>query len=360
MSELYAHSETTIRVAPDQLRAFSEEVLARCGFPREEAATLADTLVQADLRGVESHGTMRLPMYARRARAGGIRLPTQPVISETGPASAAIDGRHGCGQVLALRAMELAVAKAKATGCGVVTVRNSNHFGAAAYYTLYAVRHGCIGIAMTNASPRLAPTGGAERLLGNNPWSIAAPTGGPFPLVMDMATSVVAVGKIRMRMAKGEPLPPGWARDRDGRPTTDPAAALDGFLEFIGGYKGYALTLMIDVLAGVLSGAEFGPRTKGPFEFDAPSGIGHLLMAIDIQRFMPMDSFLQRIDDLIALMHACRRAPDADEVLVPGELEHRQFVDRSARGIPVVAGVRKDLRRLAEEVGAAIPDWLQA
>ena len=237
-------------VSPPRLARFVAAVLAAVGVPAGDAGLVADGLVTADLWGHQSHGVLRLSWYVNRIRAGVMRAVTTPeTVSDTGPL-AVVDGHDGVGQVLAAHAAREATRRAREHGVGVVGVRNSNHFGTAAYFTRMAARDGCVAILATNASPAMAPWGGRGRVVGTNPWSIAAPAGRHDVVVMDIANTAVARGKVYLARQRGEPIPAGWAIDADGAPTTDPAAAIAGAILPMAGHKGYAISLMMDVLAG--------------------------------------------------------------------------------------------------------------
>jgi LDH2 family malate/lactate/ureidoglycolate dehydrogenase len=347
---------TTDRILadPEQLRTFATGVFEKLQVPREDAAILADTLVTANLRGVDTHGVMRIPFYANKVRDGGIqpRVDTTP-IRET-LATALLDGRNGIGQVISYRAMETAVRKAREAGVAFTTVRNSNHFGAGAYYSMMALPHNMVGIALSNASPRLAPTGGVDRLFGNNPWSIAVPAGQRLPVVLDMANSVVAAGKIRVYQKDGKQIPEGWALDREGVPTTDPQAALDGILLAVGGYKGYGITLMMDLLSGVLANSKYGPRVRGMEVSDEPAGTSHSFIALDISAFDDAADFKRRMDVYIDEIKGSRKAKGSETIYLPGELEYLRERERRERGIPVQPKVVEELRAISQEHGVPL------
>src|SRR5574337_747777 len=266
----------------DQLKTFCARVLRRLGVSQEEAEITASTLVAANLRGVDTHGVTRLPAYVRKLKGGALKPSVNLTTEKETVATALLNGHDGIGQVISYRAMQMAIRKAKQAGVSYVAVRNSNHLGACAYYPMMALEHDMIGFTATNASPRLAPTGGAERLFGNNPWSIAVPAGQRPPVVLDMANSVVAAGKIRTLQREGKPIPEGWALNKSGEPTTDPAEALQGILLAIGGYKGYGITVMVDLLTGMLTDSNYGPRVKGIDQDAEPARIAHSFMAIDL------------------------------------------------------------------------------
>jgi LDH2 family malate/lactate/ureidoglycolate dehydrogenase len=246
------------------LRSFAIAAFESLGVPLPDAALVADSLVTADSWGHQSHGVLRLPWYCDRLHSGVMRAETEiEIVASTG-AIVVIDGHDGIGQVLTAHAMKLAIERAKQFGVGAVAVRNSNHFGTAAYFTRMAPAAGCIGFLTSNASPAMAPWGGKRKTVGNNPWSIATPGGRRGNVVMDLANTVVARGKIYLARQRGEAIPPGWAITAEGSPTLDPQQAIDGIILPMAGHKGYAISLMMDVLSGVLTGSSFGSEVAGP------------------------------------------------------------------------------------------------
>jgi LDH2 family malate/lactate/ureidoglycolate dehydrogenase len=309
------------------------------------------------LRGVDSHGVIRLKVYAERLRAGGFKRDARPQVVRDGDSSALIDGQHGMGQVAATAAMTLAIDKARKTGVAVINVRNSNHFGASAFYALQAVEHGMIGLAATNAGPTMAPTGGREGRLGNNAFAIAVPGGRFPPLVLDMATGAVAWGKIFVAQQEQRKIPTGWALDRNGVPTDDPnAAAHQGLIQPFGGYKGYGLSLLIDILTGVLSGGGFSTQVRTLYqELETPSQVAHLCAALRVDSFMPLADFHQRMEQIIELMRSCPAAPGVERIFVPGEIEYETARRRSAEGIPINPTLQAELIALAAELGVKAP-----
>ena len=277
---------------------FGTRVLVVSGSPADDAALVADSLVQADLWGHQSHGFLRLPWYAARLRSGAMRAVTDPeVLSDTGPLML-LDGRDGIGQVLADRARELAVERARRFGVGVVGVRNSNHFGTAMYFTRRAAADGCVSILTTNASPAMAPWGGREKVLGTNPWSIAAPGPDGRVVAVDIANTAVARGKIYLAKNRGEPIPETWALSPDGAPTTDAAEGVLGVILPMAGHKGYAITFLMDVLSGALTGSGVGTEVHGPYEAGTPSRCGHLFLALDPAAFGDGAGYEARVEKL--------------------------------------------------------------
>lgn len=346
MSAVPADQKTI--VAAPVLEAFARELLLAAGLPEDESAILANTLVEANLRGVDSHGVMRLPQYVRRFS----RITMEPIrVVREQAAVAVLDGGHRPGQVVGVHAMRLAMEKARQTGVGFVTARHTNHFGAAAYYSMMAAREGFIGFAAATASPRIAPWGGKTPLLGNNPWSVAVPFRPGFPLVVDMALSVVAAGKIRQLAARGEQLPPGWGLDREGRPTLDPQEALKGLLMPIGGHKGVGMSLIIDWLAAGLSEGNFACDVVPLDASERPQGVCLMVAALRIDAFLDPEVYAARLEEHAARYKSSAKSDESVELVLPGELEHRTAEERRRNGIPLPAYVVNSLNAVAEELG---------
>jgi LDH2 family malate/lactate/ureidoglycolate dehydrogenase len=343
------------RTSPDALRGLCARVLGALGVSPDDAELVADSLVQADLWGHQSHGVLRLSWYAARLRSGAMTAQTEAVaLTDTGPL-VLLDGRDGIGQVLTERARELAVARARVHGVGVVGVRNSNHFGAAMYFTRRAARDGCVAILTTNASPAMAPWGGREKVLGTNPWSIAAPAPGGGVLAVDIANTAVARGKIYLAKNRGEPIPETWALAKDGAPTTDAAKGVLGVIAPMAGHKGYAITFLMDVLSGALTGSQVGTGVHGPYEPEARSGCGHLLIALDMAAFGDEAGYSARVQRLIDEVKAVPLAHGFDEVFYPGEVEDRaEAATLAAGGIRLPEQTAADLLRLAADTGVAV------
>jgi len=348
-------SEPVVRVDPHRLAGAGRSILEALGVPEADATLVADSLVLADLWGHQSHGALRLPWYVRRLQSGAMRARTQAEFVVDAGAVAVLDGHDGIGQVLAARATGEAIARAKAHGVGAVAVRRSNHFGTAMYYSLMGPPAGCIVLVATNASPAMAPWGGRAKRVGTNPWSIAAPVAGRAPLALDIANTAVARGKIYLARQRGEPIPKGWALDTAGRPTTDAERALAGLVAPMAGHKGYAIAVLMDLLAGVLSGSAFGAAVHGPYEPAAQSGAGHLVIALDIAAFLPVAEFEARAARLVEQLKAPPRAEGVDEIFYPGEIEARNAERAAREGLTLPAKTVDDLRSLAQELGVELP-----
>jgi LDH2 family malate/lactate/ureidoglycolate dehydrogenase len=338
-----------IGVDADQLLAFSSLIYERAGMRAADAHLAADTLVQADLWGHQTHGVMRLPWYVGRLKSGAVRADATPELLLDSGAVMVLDGHDAMGQVSTERAAELAVKGAKKHGIAAVAVRNSNHFGTAMYFTLKAARAGCVGFLSTNASPAMPPWGGRTKAVGTNPWSWAAPAGANPPMVLDIANTGVARGTIYLARQKGIEIPLGWALDSEGCATTDPVAALGGVTLPMAGHKGYAIAVMMDMLSGVLTGSQFGTGVNGPYQTEKPGGTGHLMIALDIEAFQTRAEFEERTEALIRELKATLLAEGHDEIVYPGELEARSEVRLRREGLVLPADTLADLAKLASE-----------
>lgn len=363
-----AKRNLTLRYSEKRLREFAVDVFVDAGIPDDDATVAADVLLASDLRGIDSHGIARLFAYADMLHRDRINPdPNVSVIYET-PSTATVDGDNGLGLVVGPRSNTIAQDKAERCGSGWVAVRNSNHFGIAGYYVLQAQAKEMIGWAMTNASPWVAPLWGAERRLGTNPIAIAFPGHAEPPIVIDMATSVVAYGKVEIAIRNGEPIPSDWAVDEEGQPTNEPEKVRDGGAltplgaqRELGGHKGYCLASMVDLLTGVLPGAYWGPfvpsfwARKGEPENAGGQGVGHFFGAMRIDGFGPADEFRMRVDEWIRTMRHTKPAKGTSGPLIPGDPERQAESDRRANGIPISAGVIQSLEKLARKTGIAMP-----
>ena len=343
-----------IKVRYEPLRDFCAQVFAGLALPGDDAWLVADSLVEADLRGVHSHGVLMVPRYVAQVRRGQVNVhPDIKVVRET-PGSLLVDGDNGLGQVVARRAMALAIDKARQTGISAVGVAQSNHYAAGAYWALMAVAENMIGLALTGAGAVIAPWGGRTRLLGTNPWTIAVPAGREYAIVLDMATSVAAAGKLEWAAMRHERVPAGWALDAEDRTTTDPQRGLAGRLLPTGGYKGYGLMVMVDMLAGMLTGGAMGPEMSAAARDARPFNIGHYFQAIEIAAFMPVDAFKARVDEYIRIIRQSELEAGSSEVLLPGEREFRTAENRRRDGIPMPVTMLTQLEKIARDVGIAL------
>lgn len=349
------------------LEEFVKAVFIRLEVPPGDAATVAEVLVAADLRGIDSHGVARTRRYVRGLKDGVI-FPRPPIrfVHET-RLSALLDGGAALGQVAGKKAMEIAVAKAKQAGAGFAAVQNSNHFGIAGYYSQMALEHGLIGIALTNSTPDVVPTFGREVMLGTNPISVAVPAGGERPYVLDMSTAVITSGKLESLTRMGKKIPAGWAVDEKGAPCDDPARVyanmrgkrgggllpLGGDGEEFGGHKGYGLGLLVDIFSGVLSASAnttlLYPKT--PEGKPLPSRVGHFFGALRIDLFRPLKDFQDDMDDLIRRLRKSPKAEGRERIYIHGEKEFELERKYRREGIPLYFKVYEDLRELAGELG---------
>lgn len=331
-----------------ELDALARRALEGLGLSAANAATVARILVMGDLFGHATHGVLRLESYGERIRNGAISPTAEPVVEDVAPAIARVDGHGAIGPLVGTRALEAAIGRARTLGVGVAFVRNGNHFGAIAPYCWLAAQQGFATVIGSNASVTIAPTGGREERLGNNPLGIGVPRPGADPVILDMAMSVVARGKIRAAVKKGEAIPATWATDRAGEPTTDPKAALEGFLLPFGGYKGYGLALMVDLFAGLLSGGAYLTHVKSWLDQPTePGNLGHFFIAIDTARLGPSEWLAQRVADFARIVHETPPADPATPVRLPGEIEMENFRRHRRDGIGIDPALRAKLEAFA-------------
>ena len=340
---------TTHRYSHLDLAQFCITTGKAAGLGDEAARLLADSLIQADLWGHQSHGVMRLFWYLKRLTSGATRVDAVPELLVDAGALAVVDGQDGLGQLTADFAIKQAIVRAKQHGVGAVSVRNSGHFGTAMYYTRQAAEADCIGFLSTNASPAMAPWGGCEKRVGTNPWSIAAPAGEYPPMLLDIANTAVARGKLYLAQKQGQAIPEDWAIDALGNPTSDPAAGIAGTLLPMAGHKGYAIATMIDVLSGVLSGSGFGRQVIGPYQPSGAAGVGHFICVIDIGKCRPIDEFYADMARLIEELKSTPKAPTTEEIFYPGELEARADTRHRQTGIALPADTVAALNAGARE-----------
>jgi LDH2 family malate/lactate/ureidoglycolate dehydrogenase len=348
-------------VPAEALSALVERLFAAAGVPSDAAATVAGALVDADLRGLPSHGSHLVPVYVERLRQGSVSARTEPKVLVDVGGIAVLDAGHALGVLTADHAMSLATAKAREYGIGAVAVRHAFHFGAAGRYARAAAREGFIGIATANTRPMMPAPGGGHPVVGNNPVAVGVPAPGDSdePLVLDIALSAANIGRIRLAAGNGYGIPDGWATDAAGRPTTDAAAALAGMLLPAAGHKGFGLALMVDVLAGVLAGGGYGERVNGLYADTAvPNECGHFFLALDVAAFGDPQGFATRLADLEASVTAPPYAPGVDRVLLPGQRSAQRRRDAAQRGVTVDQGVLARLRDLAADLDVPLPEGL--
>ena len=337
-----------VNVPFQRLEEYSAAILSAAGLPREDARLVAESLVDANLRGVDSHGVSRIPIYVRRLQLGLVNTrPDVRVVKENGGA-VVIDGDNGMGQVVMQRSLDLAQERLPAAGSLSVAVRKSNHYGSGAYFAKKAVAANAAIFLYGNAPATMSAWGGRERFLGTNPYTFGVPAGSRDPLILDMATSVVARGKIILAQQLGEQIPEGWAVDINGDPTTDPEAALAGSVLPFGGPKGYGVALMIEVMAAMFTGANSGPEIGDLYDdLDRPQGVGAFFTLHEVSAFQPLDRFSRRMDNLFGAIK--RSGPENREVLIPGELEARASRRNQEHGIALPQAVVAELEKLSPD-----------
>lgn len=343
------------KVDSTKLRRFILDILQLCDMSIEEREILADTLVAADLRGMRSHGCLRLPIYVEKIRAGGFRAGRKGRVERETDSIVLLDGEDGVGQVLAVRAMDEAMRKARGRGIGAAGVTRSNHYGEAAYYVLHAVRNNMIGMIMTNGSPNMPPWGGTTKMTGPLPFTVGVPTSNEHPFILDAALGMTNKGKLIYLAEQGLPIPPGWGVDNLGRPTENPQHVLDGgWILPIGGHKGFGITMFLEILAGVLTGGAIGSEIRDLYDVDRakPQGVGHFAIAIDPAAFMPLDQFKQRMDYMIRMMKSSKPAPGTEVIKIPGEIEFDNEERHRREGVPISDTVLGQLNRLSHDVGS--------
>src|SRR5215469_6817849 len=340
------------RVPAARLADFAARAFVAAGLPKADAQAVAALMVEADLRGSDTHGVIRLPLYVRRLRGGGINAKPNIRLVSDRASVALIDGDNGMGHLVMRRAAELAIKKAEATGIGWVGARMSNHAGPAALYVTMPLHHNMVGLySAVGSNNHLPPWGGSESLLGTNPLAVAIPALEESPIVLDMAPTVAAYGKVRLKAQRGEAMPVGWMIDREGKPLTDPKRADEGYLLPIGDYKGYGLSLIIALLAGALNRAAVG---RAVIDFVKETGkatnTGQAIMALSIEAFMPPLEFKKAVDAFARDIRHSQRMPGVERIWLPGEQSYAKRLDRRAHGIPMPKALRESLDAVAREL----------
>ncbi len=338
-------------IQADKLRKYCSSLFENAGMPREDANVVADTLVEADLTGVESHGVSRVVSYLNKLRKGGVSSNLKLETVMDGVGTGVYNAGNCMGAVAAKKVMEIALEKAKKTGVSFVTVINSSHYGVAGYYAKLALPHDMIGFTATNSVSQMAPWGGKKPFFGTNPFAMAIPASQQLPIVTDMATSVVARGKIMFAAKMKKPIPEGWALTKDGRGTCDAQEALIGSVLPFAGPKGYAIATMIEVITGIISGSVFGPQITGMAKADRPSHTSHCFMAIDVASFGSVQEFKSNIDKMILEIKGNPKAKDVEEIFLPGEIEQKIKIQRLITGIPIPDAILEELRQEGEASG---------
>ncbi|HZQ59610.1 MAG TPA: Ldh family oxidoreductase [Acidimicrobiales bacterium] len=343
-------------VRAESLTAFLSALLVALGTPEDHAATVAGLLVEADLRGVDSHGAHLMALYVSRIRSGHIRPAAEPSVIADDGATVHLDAGLGLGQVAGLRAVSLATERSARHGTAVVAVREATHLGALGAYTQRVAQAGHIAMLFQNGPTFVPPYGGVTPIFSTNPVSYAVPTGAEPTIVYDVATTAVAGNKVLLAKKRGDPtIPPGWANDEHGRPTTDTAAASVRHLQWFGGHKGFGLGLLVELMAGVLAGSSFGhiEHTASPLHGDERVAKGFTLLAIDPSRFMPLEEFRGRVDTLVREVRASARAEGVERIWLPGEPEHETRRARLEHGIPLPAALVEELNGFGRDLGVA-------
>ena len=340
------------KVSSNKLRIFINQCLVSCSFSIEDASIIADLMTEADLSGADGHGIFRLSQYIKRIKSGGINIKPDINIDKESESTALVNGDNGMGHIIMNFASSLAIEKASKTGIGWVGVKNSNHAGPASLYAKMPLKRDMIGIYIAVGSANhLPPWGGVDMLLSTNPIAVAVPSMNEKPIILDMATTVTAYGKIKTAAQKNEKIPEGWMVDKLGNSITDPNKSSEGFLLPIGDYKGYGLALIFGILAGTLNGAAFG---KDVIDFNSdfitPTNTGQLIIALSIERFSSLEVFKQSIDKVIKSMKSSEKLPEAEEIRVPGEGSERIRKERQVNGIPIDSKLIEKLNNLAKDL----------
>jgi len=343
-----------VKIAADRLKQASAALVRSLGAELSEASLVADNLVMADMRGIPTHGVNFLPMLAERVERGLVALPTVLKVLSGAGAVTHVDGGNGLGQSAAAEGMRAAIDRARRFGVGLSLIRNTNHIGLLAYYSLMAAAQGMVGFCMCNGAASMAPWGGAEAFFGSNPFSLAAPGGGETPVVLDMSTTVVARGKIRRALRRKERIPLGWALDARGAPTDDPEAAMKGTLLPIGGPKGYGMAFFIDLVCGLLSGSSYARGLKSFHQPEGPTGVGVATVAIDISRFMPPATFASLLGAHACAIRGSAKAGDEARIYLPGEIEAERERLSAEQGVEVDDSVCQAIDCLLEKKGLAM------
>lgn len=354
----YKTEQIPLRYVPlETLRAVTEAILKRTDLKAEDAEIIADALITSELRNLQGQGqgVRRVKAYVERVKSKYMDIDAPFEIVKESPALALIDAHNAAGTVVAVKAMRLAVQKAKACGVGMVVVRHSTHFGSASYSASEALKEGCIGISMTNAGPEMAPWGGIDAIIGTNPWAVAIPAGDDpdtMPIILDMALTMAGKGMMGWLLRDGKKMPTTWAITKDGRFTDEPGEAMDGTLLPMGEYKGAGLSVITDILTGVLSGS--GAFGTIPYSNQARQNVAHQFIAYDIDWFMSRSEFYADLAKFVAMIRGSRTRPDVDEILLPGELEWRRMQEKKVTGVPVDPIIYAELKASAAEMGV---DW---
>ncbi|KAI9369867.1 Malate/L-lactate dehydrogenase [Aspergillus egyptiacus] len=345
-----AANQAIHHIKPSELETFVRKILIGNRVPENHAIIVANCLVQADLRGVDTHGSNRVPSYMQRIRQKVLDPSASPELQTITPVAALVDGKNTFGFVSAHLGMQKAIEMAQVYGLGLVSVKNSNHFGMSAWLVQQAIDAGMMSMVFTNSSPALPVWGGKSKLMGVSPIACGAPAGNERPFILDMAPSVAARGKIYKALRRGEKIPTDWALDGEGNMTDDPAKALEGVMLPMGGPKGSALAIMMDVFSGVFSGSSFAGNVTGPYDPSKPADVGHFLMAIKPDLFVSMDDFKSRMDYLYQRVVGSEKMGGVDRIYYPGEIEQITREKRLTEGIPFTESEIESLNKEADLV----------
>jgi len=341
----------TYNVNWESLRKYCTDLFTSLHMPIDDAFVVADNLVDADLCGVESHGVSRMSIYMKRLETGVVSKNAKIEVIQEHAASLALSASNAMGMVAGKYAMEHSIEKAKESGCCFTTVRNSNHYGMSGYYANMAAQANMVCITGTNAPPNIAPWGSYRPYQGTNPIAFAVPTQNQ-PIILDMAPSVVAMGKVILAAKLGKDIPEGWALTKDGNPTTDAKEGVEGTVLPIGGPKGYGIAMFVDILSGILSGAMFGPHINNMWsDFENPQNVGHFFIVADISKFVDIDEFKTRVGQMIGEVKALPKNPGVEEILLPGEIEQRLRKERKQKGLEISEVVYEELKSLGTKYG---------
>ena len=341
-------------IKEEQLKKVASEILKAYGESEEKALLAADCLVKADLRGISTHGTYLLIPIFDRIKAGMINIPTEVEIIKDKGAVTIIDGKNGLGQIAARKAMEISIEKAKDSGIAITSVKNTNNISFLGYYTEMASRCGMIGMAASNAAPSMAPWGSREPFIGTSPFSVSIPTKNCKAIILDMSSSVVARGKIRQAYRDKKSIPSGWALDADGNPTDNPMEALKGTLLPIAGPKGSGLAIIIDILAGMLSGSNYGPDVKTFHKLEGQTGVGVFCMAMNIEYFLNLEEFVTQVDSYINSVKELKKVKGVSEIYLPGEIELMKEEKARNEGIDLTSSTLENLNDILSKIGSKL------
>lgn len=358
MYKSHYHFNQTEKIPYNVMKAWVKELFTAQGINDNTADVVAESLVDADARGVYSHGVQRVKMYSARIQKDCINRNGVPHIIKDADATAVVDGDNAMGQIVGVFSMQLAIEKAKKYGIGIVTARNSNHYGRCAYYSRMALDENMIGFSSTVGGGNLmAPWGGTSPRVGNNPFSVAMPADKKNPVVLDMAQSVVAKGKIEMAVKTGSPIPAEWALDSNGIPTTDAKKGSEGTLRPIADYKGSGIAITVGMMSSMLSGGALGASLKNVYkDFDGGLNKGQLFIAIDIAHFIDAEAYKERMDKEIEFIKESPLAADTDEIYMPGEIEYNNYYRQISDGITYAKEVMDELKELSSKLNVHIPD----